>query len=250
MANSPAASQISCHTRRRRSRIKRQSTAYVVAAAVVNARRQARALAGPLLGVVILLSLLTPSVAHAEAAIRILALGDSLTAGYGLSQEAAFPAQLESALRAKGHDVEIINAGVSGDTTAGGLARLDWALSPKPEYAIVALGANDALRAVEPSDTFNNLDTILSRLKAKDVRILVAGMYAPPNLGREYADAFNAVFPRLAKKHGVALYPFFLDGVAANSALNQRDGIHPNADGIAVMVERILPYVADLIDGD
>jgi len=186
--------------------------------------------------------------ARAGDRLVVLALGDSLTAGYGLSEGDAFPARLEAALRARGHRVAIVNAGVSGDTTAGGLARLDWALAARPDAAIVALGANDGLRGIDPGASEANLDAILARLAREGLPVLLAGMLAPPNLGREYADAFAALYPRLATKHGVALYPFLLDGVAAEAALNQADGIHPNRQGVAVMVDRILPYVERLIE--
>ena len=194
-------------------------------------------------GVVVLLLVGT---AAAEP-VRILALGDSLTAGYGLARPASFPARLEAALGAGGSVVEVINAGVSGDTTAGGLARLEWALADKPDAVILELGANDGLRGLEPASTFANLDAMLRRLRAAGVAVLLAGMKAPPNLGAEYGAEFDAIFPRLAKKHGVALYPFFLAGVAARPELNQVDGIHPNAEGVAVIIERILPDVKALI---
>jgi len=188
-----------------------------------------------------------PGAAVAETSTRILALGDSLTAGYGLAAEDAFPAQLERALTAKGYDAQVLNAGVSGDTTAGGLARLDWSLTEKPDYAIVALGGNDGLRGIDPAATRANLAAIIGRLKTAGVRVLLAGMYAPPNLGREYGAEFNRLFPDLARAHEVALYPFLLEGVAANPELNQPDGIHPNARGVAVMVKMILPAVEALI---
>lgn len=176
-----------------------------------------------------------------------MVLGDSLTAGYGLPQGEAFPVKLEAALRARGFDVSVLNAGVSGDTTAGGLARLDWALADKPTHAIVELGANDGLRGIDPAVTRKNLGAILAKLKAAGIPVLVAGMYAPPNWGKEYAEAFARLFPDLAREHGAALYPFFLDGVAANPSLNQPDGIHPNEKGVAVIVERILPQVVRLL---
>lgn len=179
--------------------------------------------------------------------IRILALGDSLTAGYGLTRAEGFVAQLESALRARGIRARVLDAGVSGDTTAGGLARLDWALADRPDVAIVALGGNDGLRGIDPAATYANLDAILRRLKERNVPALLAGMLAPPNLGAEYGEAFRDAFARLAREHDVIFYPFFLDGVAAEPALNQPDGIHPNARGVAVMVERILPSVEALI---
>lgn len=187
-----------------------------------------------------------PGLARAEV-IRVLALGDSLTAGLGLSEADGFTAQLEAALRAKGYDVRVLNAGVSGDTTAGGLERLDWALADQPDLAIVELGSNDMLRAVDPAVVRANLDRILARLGEAKVPTLLAGMLAAPNLGRAYGDAFNAIYPDLAQRHGVPLYPFFLDGVATQAALNQADGIHPNAAGVKVIVERITLAVIDLI---
>jgi len=183
------------------------------------------------------------------AAQRLLVLGDSLTAGYGVAAADAFPAQLERALEARGRDVRVINAGVSGDTTAGGLARLDWALAEDPRYAIVALGANDALRGVDPAETARNLSRIVERLKRRKIAVLLAGMYAPRNLGREYSEAFDALYPRLAQEYDVPLYPFFLDGVATVPEYNQQDGMHPNRQGVAIMVERILPYVTVLLGG-
>lgn len=180
--------------------------------------------------------------------IRILALGDSLTAGYGLARGEGFVARLEAALRARGIAARVLDAGVSGDTTAGGLARLDWALADRPDAAIVALGGNDGLRAIDPEATYANLDAILTRLAARNIPVLLAGMLAPPNLGSEYGAAFRGAYERLARKHDVVFYPFFLDGVAADPALNQPDGIHPNARGVAVMVARILPAVETLIE--
>lgn len=187
--------------------------------------------------------------AAAEEPQHLLVLGDSLTAGYGLPRAQAFPARLEAALKSAGRKVEVIDAGVSGDTTAGGLARLDWALTPTPDAAIVELGANDGLRGLDPKLTFANLDAILAGLKERRVKVLLAGMLAPPNLGRDYGDEFNAIFPRLAERHSVALYPFFLDGVAAVPELNQADGLHPNAQGVEVVVRRILPDVLKLLGG-
>ncbi len=170
-------------------------------------------------------------------------LGDSLTAGYGLPQEHAFPVKLEASLRRMGADVKVINAGVSGDTTSGGRARLDWAMADKPTHAIVELGANDALRGVDPATTRENLDAIVARLKKDGVRVMLAGMYAPPNWGKDHETAFRSIYPDLARKHDVALYPFFLDGVAAEPRLNQPDGIHPNEAGVAVIVDRMGPVV-------
>lgn len=179
--------------------------------------------------------------------ITLLILGDSLTAGFGLPAEQAFPSRLEAALRKKGHTIKVINSGISGDTTAGGRARLGWALAAKPTHAIVELGANDGLRALDPKRTRENIGAILKKLKEKGIPTLLTGMYAPPNLGRTYGDAFNSIFPDMAKKHGAALYPFFLDGVALDPKLNQRDLIHPNKVGVDVIVRRILPYVEKLI---
>jgi acyl-CoA thioesterase-1 len=203
-------------------------------------------LAGALVNAVVVVAVPGPAPAAAEAA-RILALGDSLTVGRGLERRDSFPAQLERALGQDGIEVVVANAGVSGDTSAGGRARLDWALAGKPAMAIVELGANDGLRGLDPETTFANLDDIVARLKAAGVAVLLTGMRAPPNLGREYGRQFAAIYPRLAAKHGVVLYPFFLAGVAADPALNQDDAIHPNAQGVAVIVERIVPYVKKVL---
>lgn len=184
----------------------------------------------------------------ASGAIRILALGDSLTAGYGLANlKDSFPQQLEAALKAKGHNVVIIQGGVSGDTTTGGRSRLDWVLGEKPDAVIVALGGNDALRAVDPAVTLQSMDAILKRIKKDNLPVLVAGMMAPPNLGKDYGDRFNAVFPKVAKDNDALLYPFFLEGVAGMPALNQPDRIHPTPEGVKVMVKGILPSVEKLI---
>jgi acyl-CoA thioesterase-1 len=175
--------------------------------------------------------------------VRLAVLGDSLTAGFGLSASDAFPAKLQKALRDKGITVDILNAGVSGDTASGGLARLDWSIPQDIEAVIVELGANDALRGVDPAVTRKALDGILTRLKARNVAVLLCGMYAPPNYGADYAARFNSIYPDLAKAHGVPLYPFFLDGVATVASLTQSDGLHPTAAGIDVVVQRILPTV-------
>lgn len=175
--------------------------------------------------------------------MKILALGDSLTAGYNLPADASFPAQLEKALRGKGLQANVINAGVSGDTTAGGLARLDWALADKPSHALVALGANDMLRGLSPEEARANLDKIITRLKQANVKVMLVGMLAAPNLGAEYGRRFNAIYPDLAKKHDVPLYPFFLDEVANNPKLNLGDGLHPNREGVAKMVRKMLPQI-------
>jgi acyl-CoA thioesterase-1 len=179
---------------------------------------------------------------------RILVLGDSLTVGYGLAEEEAFPARLEARLRAAGIAAAVLNAGVSGDTTAGGLARLDWVLGDAPDHVIVALGANDALRGLDPAQVEANLATIVERLEARGVRVLVAGMLAPPNMGHAYETAFNAVFPRLAKRFAVPLYPFLLDGVAAEPDLLQPDGTHPNPAGADTIAARMLPAVIDWLE--
>ncbi len=181
------------------------------------------------------------------APLKIVVIGDSLTAGYGLAKNESFPVRLELALRAEGKDVAVINAGVSGDTSAGGLARLDWALGEGADAAIVELGANDALRGLAPANTYRNLDGILARVGAKGIPALLAGMQAPPNLGEEYVNAFAAVYTRLAEAHAVVFYPFFLEGVAARPELNQPDGIHPTAPGVDVIVKNILPDVRELI---
>lgn len=177
------------------------------------------------------------------APVKILALGDSLTAGYNLPGDAAFPAQLEKALHGKGLQATVINAGVSGDTTAGGLARLDWALADRPSHALVALGANDMLRGLSPEQAKANLDKIIARLKKEGVQVMLVGMLAAPNLGADYGKRFNAIFPDLAKKHDVPLYPFFLDEVASNPKLNLGDGLHPNREGVATMVRKMMPQI-------
>jgi acyl-CoA thioesterase-1 len=180
--------------------------------------------------------------------IRILAFGASIIAGYGLEAQDALPAQLEKALRARGVPATVINSGVSGETSAGGLARLDWALADDPDLVIVDLGGNDALRGLDPQATEANLDAIVARLKQEGRGVLIAGMLAPPNLGADYAAAFNAVFRDVAERHDVALYPFILDGVVMDPQLNQEDGIHPNAAGVKVIVERMLPAVLQAIE--
>ncbi|MFZ2871790.1 arylesterase [Zavarzinia sp.] len=194
----------------------------------------------------LLIGLAFSPAAGSAAPARILAFGDSLTHGYGLDGPDVFPVRLQKALTAAGIEAEVQNAGVSGDTTAGGLARLDWALGDPaglPDLVIIELGANDALRGTDPAETEANLDAILTRLGTRGVKVLLAGMRAPPNLGSEYGTRFDGMFPRLAEKHRVAFYPFFLDGVAADPALNQADGMHPNPAGVAIIVERITPFV-------
>jgi acyl-CoA thioesterase-1 len=183
-----------------------------------------------------------------DAPIKILALGDSLTAGYGLDDlKDAFPAQLERALKAKGHNVALLQGGISGDTTTGGRSRLEWSLGGHPDAVIVELGANDALRGVDPKLTEENLTAIVKRFQQEHIPVLLAGMLAPPNLGRDYTDRFNAIYPKLAKETGVLLYPFFLDGVAAIPNLNQADHMHPTPAGVKVIVDHILPSAEKLV---
>ena len=177
----------------------------------------------------------------------LVLFGDSLMAGYGLDHESGFAPKLEAALKEAGHDVRVINSSVSGDTTAAGLARLEWALVEKPDAVLLELGANDALRGMEPSQTRENLAAILEKLRGMDVDVLLAGMMAPPNMGKAYGEEFNSIYPDLASRYQIDLYPFFLEGVAAEPSLNQDDGMHPNADGVDVIVKRILPDVVDLL---
>jgi acyl-CoA thioesterase-1 len=181
------------------------------------------------------------------APVRIVVLGDSLVAGYQLKASDAFPAQLERALKAKGHAVDVINAGVSGDTTAAGLERLRWAVPERTDAVILELGANDALRGLDAGRAKANLEKIITALKAGGAEVLLAGMIAPRNLGEEYARVFDGMYPHLAKKHELILYPFFLDGIALNGGLNLGDGIHPNPKGVAEITKRILPKVEELI---
>jgi acyl-CoA thioesterase-1 len=175
--------------------------------------------------------------------IKIVVLGDSLSAGLGLSASDAFPAKLQKALKDKGIKVEMTNAGVSGDTSSGGLERLDWSVSEGTRAVIVELGANDALRGLDPAVTRAALSGILTRLKARNIAVMLCGMMAPPNYGRDYAERFNTIYPDLAKSFGVPLYPFFLDGVAADAKLNQADGIHPTPQGVDIIVNNIMPTV-------
>jgi acyl-CoA thioesterase-1 len=182
------------------------------------------------------------------APVRILAFGDSLTAGYGLPEGDGFVPQLQQALQKMGREVTVINGGLSGDTTAGGLSRLDWMLAEKPDAVILELGANDMLRGLSPDEARANLDATIKRIKESGAKLLLAGMLAPGNLGADYQARFDAIYPDLAKAHGVALYPFFLNGVAAKPELNQQDGLHPTKEGVAVIVGNILPYVEKLLD--
>ncbi len=177
--------------------------------------------------------------------LRLVAFGDSLTAGYGLSEPEAFPAVLQQSLRQAGLNVEVINAGVSGDTTTGGLARLGWIMGLKPDVVLVELGANDALRGLDPGRAEANLERIIERLLRNGIRPVLAGMKAPRNLGRAYHERFDRLYPALAERHRVPLYPFFLDGVAGVPALNLTDGMHPNAAGVREIVRRMTPFLVE-----
>lgn len=179
--------------------------------------------------------------------IRIVAFGDSLTAGYMLPPKDAFPVQLEAALKAKGFDVVIANAGVSGDTSAGGVARLDWSVPEDTEAVILELGANDALRGVDPDLTRQSLERIITALKARNIEILLAGMSSPENWGKDFADSFNAIYRDLAVKYDLVLYPFFLEGIALKPEFNLADGLHPTGKGVGMIVERILPKTEELL---
>jgi acyl-CoA thioesterase I len=182
-----------------------------------------------------------------QGAVRIVAFGDSLTAGYMLPPGEAFPAQLAAALKARGHNVEITNAGVSGDTTLAGLERFDWSVPDGTDAVILELGANDALRGIDPATTRKNLDEILAKLKARNIDVLLAGMSAPQNWGADYADDFKTIYKDLSAKYGALLYPFFLDGIAQKPELNLSDGLHPTGKGVAIVVERIVPSVESLL---
>ena len=193
--------------------------------------------------------LLILGTAHPAAAraLRLLVLGDSLAAGYGLAHADGFEAQLGQALKAHGYDVDIVDAAVSGDTTAGGRARLDWAIGDGADAALIELGGNDGLRGLDPKETAANLGAILDTLAKRHIPVLLSGMYAPPNLGADYERQFRAVFDQLGKRPGVLYDPFFLQGVAADPALNQADHIHPNPEGVKRIVARILPPVEKLL---
>lgn len=187
------------------------------------------------------------ALAAQERTVHLVALGDSLTAGYGLAPQDGFVPQLQAALVAKGHRVTVHNGGVSGDTSSGGLARLDWVVGPQAQAVIIELGANDMLRGISPAVTEKNLRAMIEKLRARGLPVLLAGMLAAPNLGPVYEQRFNALYPALAQEYGLVYYPFFLDGVAANPKLNLGDGIHPNAQGIAIIVDKILPSVEKLL---
>lgn len=214
--------------------IKPMSSAFVIAA---------------LLAIACLPSSISSVAAQPAPPLQVVVLGDSLSAGYQLPQESAFPTLLERALRADGLNVDVANAGVSGDTARNGLERLDWAVPDGTHAVIVELGANDMLRGADPEVTKDSLDKIISRLKLRGVKVMLAGMVASPSLGREYGDRFNAIYPDLARKHDVPLYPFFLEGVAGNRTLNLEDGMHPNRRGVEMIVRSIFPTVREFLNG-
>lgn len=200
------------------------------------------------IGIALLSALAAVMAAPASAApVDIVAFGDSLTAGYGLAPGQSFPEQLEASLRERGHDVTVANAGVSGDTAADGLARLEWSVPAEADIVIVELGANDALRGLSPAGTREALEKIVATLQGRGQAVLLAGMIAPRNLGHAYTEAFDSMYAEIAAEHGVALYPFFLDGVAGAARLNQADGVHPTAEGVAAIVGSILPDVEAMI---
>lgn len=212
--------------------------------------RLRRALRGWCMGLLAILSFLPGAQAgdaNSARPIRLVAYGDSLTAGFGLAASAAFPAQLQVALQAKGYKVDVVNAGVSGDTSAGGLQRLDWTMQPDVDGVILELGANDALRGIDPKLARDNLDKIINVVRGRDADILLAGMRAPANWGSQYQTDFDAIFPELAKKYNIALYPFFLDGVLGVKGMVLDDGLHPTPQGVAEIVKRILPDVEALL---
>ncbi len=188
-----------------------------------------------------------PAAQAQDQPIRLVALGDSLSAGYNLPQEAVFPTVLERALQAKGYNVEVANAGVSGDTSSGGLDRLDWSVPDGTDGVILELGANDMLRGLDPAGIRKNLETIVERLKSRNIPVMLAGMLASRNLGHSYTEQFDTIYTDIAKKHDLVLYPFFLDGVAGERSLNLPDGMHPTAKGVEIIVERILPSVENFL---
>ncbi len=211
-------------------------------AQVVSAMAVVNVLAG-----ILIFASATFSSAATDKPIRIVAFGDSLSSGYGLRQSQAFPAQLQKELKARGHNVVITNGGVAGDTTAAGLARLDWSIGDDVDAVIVEFGANDALRGIDPKATRANLQKIVGKLNQRQLPVLLAGMRSPANWGEGYADEFDSIFPALAKEHELLFYPFFLEGVVLNTKFNQDDGMHPNAKGVAEIVRQMLPSVEELI---
>ncbi|RDJ09611.1 arylesterase [Rhizobium grahamii] len=199
------------------------------------------------LHIAVIVASLTFAVAASARTISLVGFGDSLMAGYQLPPGDGFPEKLQAALKAKGVDISIANAGVSGDTTTGGLARIDWSIPDGTDGVILELGANDALRGIPPQESEKNLDQMIARLKERGIAVLLVGMLAPPNMGGDYAAQFNPMYQKLAQKHGVALYPFFLDGVALDAGLNLDDGMHPNSKGIDVMVEKMEPAITQFL---
>ena len=214
--------------------------------------RQPRSLTGMIVAFLAGLALAAGSfgdtLARAGRSLTVVVLGDSLSAGYGLPRAAAFPEALERALKARGHNVRMVNAGVSGDTATGGLERLDWSVPEGTDGVILELGANDMLRGIDPAVTRRALEAIITRLKARGIPVMLAGMYAQRNLGPAYTERFDAIYRDLAEKHGLVLYPFFLEGVSGDRALNLPDGLHPTAKGIERIVERILPSVEAFLE--
>jgi len=205
----------------------------------------------PFAGILTLVLMLFSSIKLVQADVpRLMVFGDSLVAGYGLPAEQGFTSQLQDRLSANGFRIEILNAGVSGDTSAGGAARLDWALSEQPDYVMIVLGGNDLLRGLDPGATRQNLDQIIARLAALNIKTFLCGMLAPLNLGPEYSREFNPIYPELAQKYDLAFYPFFLQNVALVPALNQRDGLHPNADGVAKIIDGIMPVLSRFLAGE
>jgi acyl-CoA thioesterase I len=198
---------------------------------------------------IVLAALALPAIAAAAHPLKLLALGTSLTQGYGLPPGTEFTVQLQAALKAGGQDVTVVNAGVSGDTSADGLSRLDWSLADHPDAAIIELGSNDMLRGLPPAQTEINLRAILAKLKAAHIPVLLCGMYAQRNLGADYVKQFDSIYPSLAKDYNVVFYPFILEGVALNPKLNQADGMHPNPAGVKIIVARLLPYVKKMLAG-
>ena len=196
----------------------------------------------------LLCSMISISSARADdGVVNILVFGDSLVAGYGILEVEAFPSRLEVALRERGRQVRLVNAGVSGDTTGGGVARLGWSLGENIDAVILELGANDALQGLPPQQAKRNLATMIEEIQSRGLPLLLAGMRAPPNLGQAYVEAFDSIYPALSEEYGILLYPFFLEGVALVPSLNLPDGLHPNPDGVKVMVQGILPYVEKLL---
>ncbi|MBB3316449.1 acyl-CoA thioesterase-1 [Rhizobium sp. BK181] len=199
------------------------------------------------LHIAVIVASLTFAVAASARTISLVGLGDSLMAGYQLPPGDGFLEKLQAVLKAKGVDISIANAGVSGDTTTGGLARIDWSIPDGTDGVILELGANDALRGIPPQESEKNLDQMIARLKERGIAVLLVGMLAPPNMGGDYAAQFNSIYQKLAQKHGVALYPFFLDGVALDASLKLDDGMHPNSRGIDVMVEKMEPAITQFL---